>query len=277
MNSFMSWVRTLSGAMHPVAIVDRVDGVARPIYFARERPAIPTAGPLQGDDWAPGEGSESVQMLYREMMNSIVAPLLRSHGFRRKGQQFDRTTGGYHEYFGFQKNRWNTKYEISFTVNVGVHCPAVEAEQHAAWQAALGRWGGDLSVVRDIHAVSIVGRLYDRLTSLIADPVSWWIFRDRPEMEQAGRSVTAAIVDVALPMMAVETAKPVVSPSYRIEATTRAGAFQFNETTGQSSSDYEATEQLWPPLQPDADDPLLATPPHTWPSEGVNEISLSRA
>jgi hypothetical protein len=123
-DGFMSWVRTFGEEMHPAAIVDRVSGEVRPIYFAELRPEIPTAGPLRSRDWVPGRGSESVQMLYREMMTSIVAPSLKSHGFRRKGQQFDRTTNGCHEYFDFQKDVYNTKYVVSFTVNLGVGRPA---------------------------------------------------------------------------------------------------------------------------------------------------------
>ncbi len=180
MNSFMSWVRTFGEEAYPAAVVDRVGGEVRPIYVARQRPGISTAGPLTSRDWVPGEGSELVQMLYREMMSSIVAPFLRSHGFRRKGQQFNRTTDGYHEYFDFQKDVYNTKYVVSFTVNVGVVPP--------------------LSTV--------AGTFYHRLGSLMPAPVDWWVFRDRPEMEQAARSVTAAIVEVGLPIMATETAKP---------------------------------------------------------------------
>ena len=267
MTSFMRWVSTFSEEMRPVAIVDRTGGEVRPIYVAREGPVTRTAGPLKSGDWMPGVGSESVQMLYREMMNSIIAPFLRSDGFRRKGQQFDRTTNGYHEYFAFQKNRGNTNYEVSFTVNIGVYYPAADAEQHAAWTAANRRWGQDLSVVRDIHVVPIVGHLQDRLGHLLAEPVPWWVFRDRPEMEQAAGSVTAAIADVALPIMAAQTAKPLVSPSYRIEARTRAGPLRLNEATSRFSWEQEATEQLWPPSSAEGDDSLLATPPHTWSTE----------
>lgn len=183
MNSFMSWVGTFAEGMYPAAVVDRASGEVRPIWFGREQPEIPTAGPLRNPDWVPGRGSESVQMLYREMMNSIVAPFLRGHGFRRKGQQFERTTDGCHEYLNFQKNIHNTKYVVSFTVNLGV----VPVQP------------------------SIKGGFSNRLGSPMP-ALEWWIFRDRQEMEQAARSVTTAIAEVALPIMAAETASQLDCP-----------------------------------------------------------------
>jgi Domain of unknown function (DUF4304) len=255
MASLVRWSGTFSEEMHPVAIVDRVSGEVRPIYVSRPRSANPSAGPVRNSDWAPGQGRESVQMLYREMMNSAIAPLLKSHGFRRAGQQFNRTTNGYHEYFGFQKSVHNTKYEVSFTVNVGVHHPVAEAEHGAAHQAAYQRWGAELSYFSGhIYVVSTVGRLSDRLGDLTQDRVPWWTFRDRVEMEQAAHAVTTAITEVALPMMAAESAKPFASSSYRIEATTR------------SSTEQLTTQQLWPPLHPSDENPTPRTPPHTWPS-----------
>ena len=86
----------------------------------------------------------------------------------------------YHDYFDFQKNVYNTKYVVSFTVNVGVVSPS----------PTLG------------------GTFGDRLGSLMPAPVDWWISRDRHEMEQAARSVTASIAEVALPTMATKTANP---------------------------------------------------------------------
>ena len=82
--------------------------------------------------------------------------------------------------FDFQKNVYNTKYVVSFTVNVGVVSPS----------PTLG------------------GTFGDRLGSLMPAPVDWWISRDRHEMEQAARSVTASIAEVALPTMATKTANP---------------------------------------------------------------------
>lgn len=220
---FMRWAGTFGEGMHPVAIVDRVDGSVRNLYVPREGPLTEMPSPVLDENWAPGEGPESVQALYREMMSSTIAPLLKGHGFRRKGQQFDRTTNGYHEYLGFQKDRYNTKYQVSFTVNITVVCEAADEERFAALIAAREQAPPEAVTGRMIFAVPIVGYLQDRLGHLLPDSVPWWTFRNRQEMELVADSVAAAITDVALPAMAGETAKPLVWPSYRIEARSYAG------------------------------------------------------
>ena len=208
------------------------------------------------------EPVETAQALYAEMMKSVVAPFLRSHGFKRKGQQFSRTTNGYLEGVDLQKSRWNTKDEVSFTVNLAVYHPVAQEEQISAWQAAMGRWG------RDIRVVPTVGNLGDRLGHLTPEAIDkWWTFHDRGEMEKAARSVIADLADYGLPRMAQETAKPLVSPSYIVESRKLVGERHFDEN-GALVGGVMATEQLWPPPEgtSDSDGRAMATPLHTWPA-----------
>ena len=156
----------------------------------------------------------TAQTLYRDMMNSKVAPFLRGQGFARKGQQFTRTTNGYLEFIGFQKNQWNTEQSVSFTVNVSVRPPDAQQEEReiARWLAALEPGRGHVRVVPNVGSLGV------RLGHLLPEGRdTWWTFQDQLGMNEAAHAVLVGIADFALPRMAVETAKPLVTPMFQIE------------------------------------------------------------
>jgi hypothetical protein len=266
MTSFISWVRTFSEQMQPVAIVDRVGGTVRPIYVAQDGPETSTAGPVKNKNWTPGEGTESPQMLYREMMNNAISPLLRSAGFKRKGQAFEKQRNGYNAYVGFQKNRWNTKYNVSFTINVSVVNSEVVEQQMQAWKGAMAVWGSEIILV------PVCGQWGGRIGEFMGRGDYWWSFRSRAEMEDAAKSVVSALKEQVLPLMERELDKPIIFPTYLIETRGRPGDAYVTES-GQVRWENVGGRQLWPvptgvePRETGPDGPDLNTPPHTWPFE----------
>ena len=76
---------------------------------------------------------------------SIASPLMRSAGYRRKGQEFEKQRHGYKAYVGFQKSVYNTRYDVSFTINVSVVNRAVQEEQMRAWSGAMA-FGDQISI-----------------------------------------------------------------------------------------------------------------------------------
>jgi len=50
-----------------------------------------------------------------------LVPLMKTRGFRRKGQRFWRVTGRFVELVELQKSAFNSKREAAFTINLGVY------------------------------------------------------------------------------------------------------------------------------------------------------------
>lgn len=186
-SSFMAWVRSFGGEMQPAAMVDLVGGSVRATYVAPRRPNPSAGGPANDEDWAPGQGAESVPMLYREMMNTAVSPLLRSMGYRRKGQSFDKQRNGTDAYVIFQKDRWNTKFNVSFTINVSVVNTEVIEDEMRAVRAAAATWKPYPTFI------PARGQWGGRVGHILGLPDQWWTIRSREEMREVSRSVLSVL------------------------------------------------------------------------------------
>ena len=181
--------------MQPAAIVDLVGGTVRPIYVSPRRPMPPAVGPANDEHWTPGQGTESAPMLYREMMNSAVSPLLRSMGYKRKGQAFEKRRNGNMAHVGFQKNRWNTKLNVSFTINVSVVNPEMVEEQMQAVRA------GRSAARPSANVIPPHGQWGGRVGHTLGLGNQWWTIRSWEEMQEVSRQVVSALSEQVLPLM----------------------------------------------------------------------------
>src|ERR1700689_1536492 len=111
----------------------------------------------------------NAQQMYNSMLRNDVAPMLRSHGWKGSGKDYKRSSELYRAFINFQKNRWNTKDEVEFTVNVGVLSDEALAECDAARLEARERWG------RDIVAIPTWGQWSTRIGHLLpSQGDKWW-------------------------------------------------------------------------------------------------------
>jgi Domain of unknown function (DUF4304) len=195
----------------------------------------------------------TAQDLYREMMNHAVSPLMKSAGFTRKGQVFEKARNDRNARVDFQKDRYNTKHHISFTINLAVVSPKAVEEQLRAQCGAQTYWG------QDVEVVPTGGQWHDRIGVLLGVGDYWWSFGTRVEMEDAARSVVSALRDKALPRVEEELDRPLIFPSYVIET---AGI-----VTARGPRLWPVPEGMEPPKEATGG-PDLRTPPHTWPIDG---------
>lgn len=205
----------------------------------------------------------TAQDLYREMMNRAITPLMKAAGFKRKTQVFEKDLNDRKARVEFQKNRYNTKHHVSFTINLAVVSPRALEEHLRARLGAITYWG------RDVVVIPTGGQWVGRIGAFLGTGD----FRTREEMDDAARSVVSALRDRALPLIERELHRPITFPSYVIETEGSPCGTHVNEA-GEIVYHNVGGKRLWPvpegtePERRAPGGPDLRTPPHTWPSDG---------
>ncbi|MGC5018266.1 DUF4304 domain-containing protein [Micromonospora sp. DT47] len=69
----------------------------------------------------------SSKAVISQVLADSVTPLLKRHGFDRRGRTYDRARDGRRELINVQPNKWNNRYGGSFTINLGIFIPEVDS------------------------------------------------------------------------------------------------------------------------------------------------------
>ena len=69
----------------------------------------------------------SSKAVISQVLADRVTPLLKRHGFDRRGRTYDRAREGRRELINIEPNRWNNRYGGSFTINLAIFIPEVDA------------------------------------------------------------------------------------------------------------------------------------------------------
>ncbi|ORL74103.1 hypothetical protein A5905_20340 [Prescottella equi] len=78
----------------------------------------------EGDAWVWNDGvmtSESAERAFSSVVGTGIAPLLKSHGFRKQKLTFTRDRGGLTDVVNLQRSAGNSHESIRFYVNCGVY------------------------------------------------------------------------------------------------------------------------------------------------------------
>jgi len=71
--------------------------------------------------------ADSLTLRLRRILTSYIEPPLKSLGFRRRGANYFRQLSEIWWLVSVQRSRWNTKEELSFTLNIGIYVPQATA------------------------------------------------------------------------------------------------------------------------------------------------------
>ncbi|MBH0161862.1 DUF4304 domain-containing protein [Fictibacillus sp. 26RED30] len=61
-----------------------------------------------------------MQDVFKQILKETIAPLLKMHGFKKKGNNFVRTFLGFSWTINVQSSSWNTSEDVAFTINIGI-------------------------------------------------------------------------------------------------------------------------------------------------------------
>lgn len=77
-----------------------------------------------------------MQQAFDALVREVVAPFLKSHGYKKDGLTFRKSGNGLVYLLNLQKSQGNTAQEVRFYVNCGIYAPAID---EGAGNAALQR------------------------------------------------------------------------------------------------------------------------------------------
>lgn len=61
-----------------------------------------------------------MQDVFKQILKETIAPLLKKHRFKKKGNNFVRTFSGFSWTINVQSSSWNTSEDVAFTINTGI-------------------------------------------------------------------------------------------------------------------------------------------------------------
>ncbi|MQR94634.1 DUF4304 domain-containing protein [Fictibacillus phosphorivorans] len=62
-----------------------------------------------------------IKDVFKQIVKEIIAPTLKNHGFKKKGNNFASTFPGFSWTINVQSSSWNTREDVAFTINMGVY------------------------------------------------------------------------------------------------------------------------------------------------------------
>ena len=155
--------------------------------------------------------AENAQEMFKSLLRDKVAPMLRAHGWKGSGPNYNRSSDPYSTSINFQKNRYNTKDEVEFTVNLAVLHDGVIGDLQMAQKMAREQWG------RDTIVVPTWGIWRARLGDLLPMQRYWWRLLTGRSPERTTKDVLSAFSDFALPAVNRQLERPRIEPSFIIE------------------------------------------------------------
>jgi hypothetical protein len=132
----------------------------------------------------------TAQTQFRDLLKIHVAPSLRRHGLTGSGQDFSRLMGHDWAVLNVQRDRYSTADEVRFTINLGVACPYVLAED---------------DIASDNAPPEVLCQFRLRIGQvLVSRRDTWWSVRagmSAVELEVLGSTLSRHLVDVAIPAL----------------------------------------------------------------------------
>lgn len=132
----------------------------------------------------------SAQSRLRDLLRDHVAPVLRARGFAGSGQDFHRQVEGNWAAINFQRDRYSTKAQLRFTVNLGTASTVVRVEDGFA--------PDEPAAEVDCHWRTRLGELLPPKRDL------WWtVGADMTDADIArlGQELASHLADVAVPKL----------------------------------------------------------------------------
>jgi hypothetical protein len=117
------------------------------------------------------------------MIASLVAPELRTHGFRKRRNSFSRQTSDDWMLIDFQASQFGTREGVSFTINLGLNFVEFQAANEGP--PSLGR----------AHVRQRIGRLLDAGSDV------WWNLDSGSDFTAVAAQVNNAVLHVAIPWL----------------------------------------------------------------------------
>jgi hypothetical protein len=141
------------------------------------------------------------QKLFQELVKDDVAPLLKTHGFKKKGMNFGLRGTDVWGLLTFRRDEYNTADDVSFTITINVACDKLRD---------LNGWpfdpkavpSSDLPTVQwyaDIGDFMIGKRQSRAYCRYRLGKNEWWRLRTIDDFERVCPAVVAALTDVAIP------------------------------------------------------------------------------
>jgi hypothetical protein len=154
----------------------------------------------------------TAQDTFKAMLRDLVAPELRSLGFKGSGQNFSLPNDSHWALLGFQKSDFSHRDEISFTINLTVVRRDEWERGHAkAWPSRPVRppganWGLSPMLEADFGGAY----WHERIGSLMPGGRDrWWTVADDEDTRDLAAVVVAEIDEFAIPAMRERTRKRV--------------------------------------------------------------------
>jgi hypothetical protein len=136
---------------------------------------------------ATGDACDSTQSAYKDLVRKELSPGLRTLGFVGSGGQYSLPCQDCWVLLGFQKSKWNTTSEVSFTINLLVASKATwpQLEPPSA------------NIMHDPPAV------HARIGHLIPGSIEdrWWQLSSSDDLEDLGAQVLQCVEAFAVPWL----------------------------------------------------------------------------
>lgn len=133
----------------------------------------------------------TAQTQLRDLLRIHVAPAIRDRGFAGSGQDFSKRMGHDWAVIDVQKHRYSTADEVRFTINLGVACPFVLAEEGLT---PAGKAPPEVLCQYRLRIGQLLPSRQD----------TWWTVRSTMiavETEVLGSTIVDTLLDVAIPAL----------------------------------------------------------------------------
>lgn len=140
-----------------------------------------------------GESSDATRSTMERSAKAVISqiqadgitPLLKGHGFARRGRRtYDRTRAGRLELINVEPHEWNDRYSGSFTINLGLFIPEVDALASLYPRQ-------EPPQEDDCHVRCRIGDLHDDLAT--DDRRGWWTFDAHTDLPALGAEVRESV------------------------------------------------------------------------------------
>jgi len=123
-----------------------------------------------------------------QILREYLVPLMKSHGFNKRGQRFWRNAGHVVDVLDLQKSQWNISSRAEFTINIGVFWPAINAQSEV-------RVTSLPPATCECTITERIGRLFGSGLDL------WWRVRGKEDLVRRGQDVQRKVIRFALPWL----------------------------------------------------------------------------
>lgn len=124
-----------------------------------------------------------------------LTPVLKSHGFKKRGNQWNRVRGYFVDVVTLQEANFSRENETVFTLNIGV---SVTEFVEAVWPNSITGFLTEAECAVRVRLGDLLqGKIYGDSTD------QWWSISSQDSVESVGSEVAAAVDDYAIPFLEV--------------------------------------------------------------------------